>query len=488
MVDSFGLLALLAIGTAIVVVVILVSNTGKYSGILATVVGGLLATCLLLFLPMLLFWSLQQPVSRNIEMPIGGDERSWPRVDSRSEMGDRIPVPPVVGIDPPIAHFEFDPSVKPNALPKEPFRPPELSVSDSFPHQWDAPADPTLDSPELSVWTNTDLQPFSANTYPSMIAAVKPLARRVIEKLDGLQMSAGLDDDIDVDVDAEIDGDPGLKQSVKPEDDAAIERTQVNVTGHLLPDEIRDRVLRYFSEQLRFELPDSDVTVFDGSGKKPSAQSEIASSTVILTLSMEDERYEPAPWDINLQQKSGQHRCDIVTSNGWSNVTSDYVEKPWVEAFDVFVSARPRQRFVVGYSEKFVSSERAAQQLAMQDAIANSRVAMSGGGSVTADISHVIDRFAQKLSRPYGDVWREAVLLDVSEKHMAKAIEHVHMEAMLTQQHNASVLLSLLILFGVSMVLCVVLNLLTQGYYRNRLLMTGGAVLAIVFLFVLGTV
>jgi hypothetical protein len=486
MIDLFGLFALLAIGTAIVVVVILVFNAGKRSGFLATALAGLLAICLLLFLPMLLFWSMQQPVSRKVEMPMGGHETPLARVDLRSEIGDRIPVPPVVGIDPPIAHFEFDPSVKSHTSPKEPFHPTELSARGSFPDQWDVPADPTLDQPELSVWANTDLQPFSANTYPSTLAAVKPLAREVVEKLDGLKMSAPLDDDIDVDAESESDTGPG--QPVKSTDGGDIRRTQVNITGHLLPDAHRDNVLRHFAEQLRFELPDSDVTVFDGSATKPSAQGEIESGTVVLTLSMEDERYEPAPWDIRLQQKSGQHRCDIVTSNGWSNVTSDYVEKPWVEAFDVFVSARPRQRFVVGYSEKFVSSERAAQELAMQDAISKSRVATVAGGSVTADITHVVDRFAQKLSRPYGDVWREAVLLDVSEERMAKVIEHVHMEAMLVQQHNASVILSLLILFGVSMVLCVVLNLLTQGYYRNRLLVTGGAVLTIVFLLVLVTV
>ena len=477
------LLALLAFGFAVAVVTMIVRQMSKRNGGAATALGVFATTCCLLILGMVALWvnvriesaphaRQSANFSSHVDVAVSGVRNR----DQRLSPMDRVTVPL-----PPLARTSPLDSEPVTLVPIAELFPVEL-----FSREMGANAGSLRQDVNLNVWANTDLQLFNANAYPDLLAAVKPLARNVREALDANQLLAGRNEDRAT-ASVETDSDAAIQQQAEAAEAENTAPLQLKVTGRLLLDKHRDNVLQRFTEQLRIEFPDGEVSLFDGADKQHGAETVIEDGTVLLTLSLEDERSEKAPWDNKAEQQSGRHRCDIVTSHGSAKATSSYIEKPWVEAFDVFISTRPSRRLIVGYSEKFVSSEEAARRLAMNDARSKSRVAAGGSGAVaTADESHVIDRFAQKLSRPYGDVWREAVLLDVSGARMAPAIARAKRQTMHVREHRISVAMSLLILFGVTMVLCMILNLLTQGYYRKRLLMTGGVAAAIVVLLFLG--
>ncbi|MEO2016525.1 MAG: hypothetical protein ABGZ53_19380 [Fuerstiella sp.] len=541
------LLALLAFGMAAAVVTMIVRQMSQRNGGGATALGVLATGCLVLLPGMLVLWlvlarSHAPTAITNVHLDTEVEAVMTSVRAIQEDVARMAPLPPAapfpsVADFPPGGTSAPEVHVSPFDSPSTALAPlPDVPGVEVLPGGMGANAHSMLEHAELTVWANTDLQKFTANAYPGVLAAVKPLARKVRETLDANQLlvePSGDEGKAIASIESSDDAEAGsavvtvesaqatvavaeATDAVESTDtaeaaeaeaeasaevvevavDAAVETPntrdatppRVIVTGHRLSDKYRGNVLQRFTEQLRIEFPDSEVSVFDGANEPHQPENEISDNTVVLTLSLEDERSEQAPWDYKVQQQSGRHRCDIVTSKGSATATTSYIEKPWVDAFDVFISARPERRLIVGYSEKFVSAAEAARRLAMKDARSKSRVATGSGVFATADESHVIDRFAQKLSRPYGDVWREAVLLDVSGARMAHAIATARTQTVHIQEQRFSVGAYLLILFGVTMVLCVILNLLTQGYYRKRLLMTGGIVAAIMLLLVLGAV
>ena len=87
---------------------------------------------------------------------------------------------------------------------------------------------------------------------------------------------------------------------------------------------------------------------------------------------------------------------------------------------------------------------------------------------------NVLDRFAQKLERPYGVVWREAVLVEITETALRDARSQMPVPGSLSRDpRQAWLILSLAIITSVAVVLCSLLNWITEGYYRGRWLALG---------------
>ena len=439
-----GLVVLVAI---IMVAILVVRQIAKSRGAAATAVGVFAAACLLLISGALLLRLFEPRRSDSSTDRQVQRTSASPRVSSVNDM-DKPPSP------------EHQIAVPTSSQPEQP-------------------------QTQSAVWANLDEQPFDANVYPSRVAAAKPLARRIRAVLDANRLLAESTDEKD----------PGALENESLDDDIAVAEADEDastVTRLTTPAYFmvygaaagKDAHAR-FAEQLQVEFPISEVRVAKGSLSQPQIENSVESGAVRITLSAIDEHIKTTGNGQQSQQIQGRLLCDIVTANGSAEVGADYLQKPWVEEFDRFVSTRPQQRFVVGYSGRLVSSEEEARHMAMQDAIEKSQVVLAEGIVARADESYVVDRFAQKLSRPYGDVWREAVLLDVSGNRMASAIASAHRQTMQAHQSHMSIVMSLLILFGVTTALCVILNLLTQGYYRNVLLTVGGIVAAIVVLFLI---
>jgi len=132
-----------------------------------------------------------------------------------------------------------------------------------------------------------------------------------------------------------------------------------------------------------------------------------------------DEKSHFAKWDDRkserTQLESGQMVCQLRRDGGMGQLdfVNDFIEKPWVVDPEKFMSQHDNRSFVIGFSERLATSAQEARSGALKDA--NIRL-----GKSTAKIfmrgydmeRNVVDRFTQKLTMPYGSIWREAVLID----------------------------------------------------------------------------
>lgn len=340
-----------------------------------------------------------------------------------------------------------------------------------------APAAPT------TVWSNLDGQPFDANVYPSESAAATPLARKIRSVLDDNQLLA---DQKPVSAEQPEADDQGSAQKPTSDDaviaeaEAAPKATRLTAPAFLMlyRTAVNDTTLQRFAKQLHSDFPISEVRYAQGLVSPTELEAPVRAGGVRLVLTSSKEHLQVTENGHISEQIKGTLECRVETSHGSATVSSVFIDKPWVEDFDMYVSSRPQKHFVVGYSDELASSAQEARRRAMQDAKVKSRIAVDGV-IVEVNESLVVDRFAQKLSRPYGDVWREAVLLDVSPERMQPLIAAARNTVVVVQQQRRTTAAALAILFGLTVILCLALNFLTQGYYRNRLWISAAIVVGL---------
>lgn len=288
-------------------------------------------------------------------------------------------------------------------------------------------------------WMSSDLKAFDADVYPGLVQAAAPLARHVRAKLEANR----------------------LLQS-NTTGDGIIEPQQVIITANLVAPEFRSSATEQFSEEIRKHFDKSSISTTD------SSVDSTFGNIVVLRIDSQNVQRASAPWDNQfIAVSSGTLLCEARTQIGQANIAVKYVEKPWVESFGAFTMERPNKQFMAGYSTSLALSEADARREAMSDA--SEKLRQSGFTHFPIAESLACDRFVQKLSRPYGDVWRVAFLFDLSSPslaHHAVATEHARTSA--TVRYRASIL-AIAALFLITIVLCVVLNLLTLGYYRMQL-------------------
>ena len=174
----------------------------------------------------------------------------------------------------------------------------------------------------------------------------------------------------------------------------------------------------------------------------------------------------------------------------------DFVDQPWVTYPDQFVADNASKAFTVGLSQQLARSPAEATTLALQDA--NRR--RSDIAQITPH--QIVDRFTQKFTLPYGELWQEAVLVDqriqptlardsghqdkarlVRNSDSAAPTEIVRNDRHSGQhsKHRRFLRMPELIITLIGLVLIGwISNVLTQGYYRQNIqhiLITGVAVL-----------
>ena len=94
----------------------------------------------------------------------------------------------------------------------------------------------------------------------------------------------------------------------------------------------------------------------------------------------------------------------------------------------------------------------------------------------------IADRFITRLSRPYGHVYRAAILLDISPEQLVKIRASQAVASQLARSTFAMRLTGGLVLLAVAWLLYGLLNALTRGYYRVLAgLVAGGVVVVLVF-------
>ena len=288
-------------------------------------------------------------------------------------------------------------------------------------------------------WPNTDEELFSATLFPSLQSAIGPLIRETTSRL-------------------------LANESVSSTDDAAAEAKRIVhvVAKDSNGEAIQDRVL----EEVKKDFPDWDVRISE----------EVTPGTLTLEVGVKVSLVVSAEWDHRVMLSRGSVRCTARTADDNAfTIVKTYDEKPWVHSFDRMVSGYPKRRFVVGYSVGFYSSESEARTSAMSDASEklNSQFG-PGKGEFLAQRAKVMDRFAQKLVRPYGEVWRQAVLLEFTESDV-RELQWVRTAAAPAANEPSFLWIvgSLGMIASIAVVLCSLLNWVTEGYYRGRTLAFG---------------
>ncbi len=200
---------------------------------------------------------------------------------------------------------------------------------------------------------------------------------------------------------------------------------------------------------------------------------------------------------------SGSLRMRVEGPAGEFTRSVRFVGKPWAENFAEFVSRNPQRRWVLATSAQPCTSQYDAERRALQDAAKkllpeirrHLRVRRhpgrgSGARPSTEEMlaiieatlrDHqskgiVVDRFAQRFVRPYGQVWREAVLVDASSdsisrvantldrevRHRQRSYEHEIREQKRSWLERGLSIGALLVMVCL---LYLFLNTATKGYY-----------------------
>ncbi len=289
-------------------------------------------------------------------------------------------------------------------------------------------------------WKAADLTSFEADRYLSIVAAAAPLARKVHAALVANRLLATATDN----------------DSRQP--------PSISIYTSELEEPLRAEVIQSFLAEVRLQFEGATISV-----REPNvmlADRHVFGNTVALILNNRQDKRRIASWDRNQFMSSGELQCEAITTLGRAEVAINYTEQPWVEAFDRFASERPGKRFIAGYSSSLASSENDAWREAMQNA--NEKLQRGGRTRFSLPQNRACDRFAQKLSRPYGDVWRVAILFDLSSPQVANMVFASDLAKSNQQLRMVSATFGIGFLFALTAVLCVLLNWLTLGYYRNQ--------------------
>lgn len=161
---------------------------------------------------------------------------------------------------------------------------------------------------------------------------------------------------------------------------------------------------------------------------------------------------------VQLQLRWGETIRDIETK---------VYDKPWADNFTAFVNANPKCQWLLAQSGRPASSETEAHQQALDDAVRKI------GKLAGIDQLHIklnqgewlADRFVQKFNRPYGPVWREALLINASPKVMEVLKQKNLAQVAEVRKSWTYHLLSLGGILGVICILYLFLNAATRGYY-----------------------
>lgn len=214
-----------------------------------------------------------------------------------------------------------------------------------------------------------------------------------------------------------------------------------------------------------------------------------------------------AAWDQKKTEFSGSLRASVKSRYGEFSTTARFVEKPWVNQFSEFLATHPKLQLLQARSYSLATSESAARQQAYREAaksllpILRQRLgeyqrAQSRGQLIYFHESdeqlinrlvnemnlgnHVADRFAQRLSRSYGDVWRETVLIQINTAKLRSHTTQIHASSVARRNQLLSTIGKFVALIVFVCVFYFVLNAATKGYYVwvIRGMMIGAVVVA----------
>lgn len=223
-------------------------------------------------------------------------------------------------------------------------------------------------------------------------------------------------------------------------------------------------------------FPSASVTDSNGPDK-PNAE------TVILYVSREP-RTEPDASAAGVKDARATQvlRIEAAGSEGEVARSAPFLDKPWVDNFDGFVSQNPHHNWIIALSRSPATSAGEAEQQAIEDAVTQIQPRVRARMSADArealdwllqrqirsrlqDSGLIVDRFVQRFERPYGEIWQVGLLIDAVPKKIGSLADKCDRVLAVQQRSFRQTVLSIA---GVIALVCVVyifLNSLTKGYF-----------------------
>jgi hypothetical protein len=179
---------------------------------------------------------------------------------------------------------------------------------------------------------------------------------------------------------------------------------------------------------------------------------------------------------------------------------ASHASKAWIEDFAAFTASHPGQ-WIVGHCAKPCLSQAEAEQSARSDAaaavcrIALDRLGLRHGDQqwlaqrVLADVRAgklERDELVERFDRPYGTIWTDTVLLDVSPAKVDSLVDGYRNELRTRNSRIEAVQFGAAAIALCACIACALINMITRGYFTLRLQLIAGTITAMALLVLIG--
>ncbi len=300
-----------------------------------------------------------------------------------------------------------------------------------------------------AIWSPGIEDQFKADVYPSKISAVRALGPRISEQF------------------RHIMGD-----SESPDTIVIFQNSQ----DIDLLEQLREVILKLYPNiKCRIEI----------------GGASLQKSEVGIRFHFSDTHYAQSTSSSRVTLTSGTLQSTISNENRSTNISIDYVEKPWVDNFAEFLNSNPKSRFLVARSAESCLSEAEANQQAMHNAcfqvgplLTKIRNPIKLNPNDILENGLVVDRFVQSFDGTAGKIWRQALLIDASKENLNRLVRHKSRIAKARKFSFMRTFFSIAVLFILIIIVYAFLNAATKGYYTWSLRIAG-FVLAVILIFLL---
>ena len=204
----------------------------------------------------------------------------------------------------------------------------------------------------------------------------------------------------------------------------------------------------------------------------------------------ESAQWQKSDFDPSISS-TGRIEASVLKRGGQSTINARFTEKPWVEDFSNFLNRLPHKQYIVARSTESCLTPGEADQQAINDAcshvgplLTNLQDPIKLSPNDILESGMIVDRFVQSFEGTAGKIWRQALLLDVSNQKINQLALNIANISRARRNHLARTIFSVAGLLGLITVVYGFLNAATKGYYSWSLRIAG-VVLAVILIFLL---
>ncbi len=307
-----------------------------------------------------------------------------------------------------------------------------------------------------SSWTE-DL-PFDADQYPSITACAAPLARQIVRALE-----------------ERIDGDESADASAAAASEAEKKITPT-ITKPIFIDGpgLSANDFTPFKDALKEAIRSENPTVTFAQHKNNGVHALLFKLQNLdpLTLELPGKSFHLREGEVACEWSFHEREQRFAPLDEIGAVS--FKEKPWLVDFQKFTARYPNsRRYFIGATKQAEPLRSKAHGHAVQD-IANRL-------NLTAEQiePHIVDKFTQAIERPYGTVFREAILVYNPPTSAVPVVNRNYHDGPPTMQ-KPSFEFSLAMIVCLTVVAGFISNIATQGYYRTGI--SNSVVIGVAFL------